>query len=519
MNGQTESQAPGRLNIESDSIFITRWIIYNLFPLSQSRSTDTLGEHIIFVSDMDWQTPEKSAAPGLFELPPLVPFLDNLCRYDEQGFHGFLKRQGWQSQGQDANEDTITRIDGASVSLIEKIAVLQAWLFFGVLDETLRIVGVAVDLTDFIELRKERSVKMDQLAKYVRSWEEFEQSRSPEIQRDHLRKVLSLLQLSGDIVDSMISYPRLQYAEDQDSMTALIVAESIAMLGDSLMNAAKSIWNDHQDDIKDVAGSRIRKRLRYCEPATLSLKRLEKRGWCKSTRMMMHRLVDCSGLYHAAMLDRPKMITGHPNCTSVECDRMNIDKSGYKVRHVCETEACSVVEIDRMQLAKVIDQGDIPCVRLDPHGQVCAPLPYSHRRLTNNNHPQIGVCGARDGYVAISHVWAHGLGNPNVNGLPRCQIDRLQRLVDGVQMSRGAHDPASSPSSPPHYAFWMDTLCIPVGEEYAHWRNEAILSLTRVFEGANTVLVLDMEVNDVSTSASHLEKELRVITCDWMRRV
>lgn len=65
----------------------------------------------------------------------------------------------------------------------------------------------------------------------------------------------------------------------------------------------------------------------------------------------------------------------------------------------------------------------------------------------------------------------------------------------------------------------MDTLCIPVGEAYADWRNQAILSLTRVFKDASTVLVLDMEVNDVSTSASHLEKELRVITCDWMRRV
>lgn len=245
-------------------------------------------------------------------------------------------------------------------------------------------------------------------------------------------------------------------------------------LSDSLMNAAKNIWHNFQDEMEDVAGSRIRKRLRYCEPAALSLKRLEMRGWCKSTRMMMHRLVDCSGLYHAAMLDRPKMVPQHPNCTSVECVEMK--------------------------------------------GQVWPSCPVYHRKVSNDDS-QIGVCGARDGYVAISHVWAHGLGNPNVNGLPRCQVERLQGLADGVQTSRGANDPASSSSAQHHFAFWMDTLCIPVGETYTDWRNQAILSLTRVFKDASTVLVLDMEVNEVSTSASHLEKELRVITCDWMRRV
>lgn len=325
---------------------------------------------------MDRETSEYPTVSGLFELSPSVPSLDNLFRYDGQGFNGFLERQGWQLQGEDANEDTIARVDGTSVSRIERIAVLQAWLFFGVLDETFRIVGVSVDLEDFIESRKERLVNTEHLAKYVRLWEESEHSRSPDIQRDHLRKVLSLLQLSGDIVDSMLSFPRLRYAEDQDSMVVLVIAESIAMLGDSLMNAAKNIWHNFQDDMEVVAGSRIRKRLRYCEPAALSLKRLEQRGWCKSTRMMMHRLVDCSGLYHAAMLDRPKMVSDHPNCTSAECVEMNIDKGEYRVRHVCETGDCLVMEVDRTQVAKVIDDGDTPCVRLDHDGQVRAPRPF-----------------------------------------------------------------------------------------------------------------------------------------------
>lgn len=65
----------------------------------------------------------------------------------------------------------------------------------------------------------------------------------------------------------------------------------------------------------------------------------------------------------------------------------------------------------------------------------------------------------------------------------------------------------------------MDTLCIPVGTEYSEARNLAILSLTRVFSDASTVLVLDMELVDVSITVSYLERELRMITSDWMRRV
>lgn len=123
------------------------------------------------------------------------------------------------------------------------------------------------------------------------------------------------------------------------------------------------------------------------------------------------------------------------------------------------------------------------------------------------------MCGSEDGYVALSHVWAHGLGNPNVNGLPQCQLERLQGIVNDVRTQRGAHEAAGN------FPFWMDTLCIPVGEEYAKSRNDAILSLTRVFKDASTVLVIDTEVNGVSMCVPQLERELRVITCDWMRRV
>jgi hypothetical protein len=45
-------------------------------------------------------------------------------------------------------------------------------------------------------------------------------------------------------------------------------------------------------------------------------------------------------------------------------------------------------------------------------------------------------------YVAISHVWADGLGNPFGNALPRCQLIGLQNLAKGVVQASGLDVPA-----------------------------------------------------------------------------
>jgi hypothetical protein len=59
-------------------------------------------------------------------------------------------------------------------------------------------------------------------------------------------------------------------------------------------------------------------------------------------------------------------------------------------------------------------------------------------------------------YVAISHVWSDKLGNPLRNGLPRCQLQRLQRLVDAL------YEPEERP-----VPFWIDTISCPTEPEEA----------------------------------------------------
>jgi hypothetical protein len=66
------------------------------------------------------------------------------------------------------------------------------------------------------------------------------------------------------------------------------------------------------------------------------------------------------------------------------------------------------------------------------------------------------------GYIAFSHVWSHGRGNPSINRMPLCQLERLARLA-----SQGRKTTKS------YGAFWIDTLCVPVTSKWA--RKKAIL--------------------------------------------
>ena len=125
-------------------------------------------------------------------------------------------------------------------------------------------------------------------------------------------------------------------------------------------------------------------------------------------------------------------------------------------------------------------------------------------------------------YVAFSHVWAHRLGNLAENGLPLCQVKRLQSLASNLYNSeRPNHEPRRVHESK-DIAMWIGTLCIPipVGKLYKNARKQAILKLADIYGQADRVLVLDAELQNISpTIMSPLEMEMRMLICSWIRRL
>jgi hypothetical protein len=74
---------------------------------------------------------------------------------------------------------------------------------------------------------------------------------------------------------------------------------------------------------------------------------------------------------------------------------------------------------------------------------------------------------------------------------------------------------------------WMDTLCVPVKDEDAHWRAAAINDMAAIYAEAYARFVLDkyLDMNkmksenyEISTSSSRQEDVARVACSAWMSR-
>ncbi|OCT47086.1 hypothetical protein CLCR_02440 [Cladophialophora carrionii] len=66
--------------------------------------------------------------------------------------------------------------------------------------------------------------------------------------------------------------------------------------------------------------------------------------------------------------------------------------------------------------------------------------------------------------------------------------------------------------------FWMDILCVPVGDKHKELRKQAINQMREIYEGADRVLVLDDWLEDLSLSSSIYEKATRIYLSNWQHR-
>ncbi|KAK9793520.1 hypothetical protein SCARD494_06104 [Seiridium cardinale] len=131
-----------------------------------------------------------------------------------------------------------------------------------------------------------------------------------------------------------------------------------------------------------------------------------------------------------------------------------------------------------------------------------------HKTLQENNSRWVvRNQGSRPSirYVAISHVWRGGLGNPSMNSLPACQLGRIQDLVNRLYGSRDSPVP-----------LWIDTLCVPLPPGN---RRLAIQNMKAVYQNADKVLVLDTFLESSKLSANATENLMRIHSSSWMQRL
>ncbi|KAF5609969.1 heterokaryon incompatibility protein [Fusarium tjaetaba] len=184
-------------------------------------------------------------------------------------------------------------------------------------------------------------------------------------------------------------------------------------------------------------------------------------------------------------------------CTVFKCAHRQLIEDEYERKHVEGCQGCQDVAADPEDLHRIIERGKIPLIlSIDEEDS-------SETVVFIEAEPDIA-------YVAISHVWSDGLGNPQRNALPRCQLLRLSKLIRNLP---GQHQNI--------ILFWCDTLCIPPDSAGASDTQAlAIGQMRNIYFDASAVLVLDSSLyNYTIRERSYHEILFKIISCSWNTRL
>ena len=196
----------------------------------------------------------------------------------------------------------------------------------------------------------------------------------------------------------------------------------------------------------------------------------------------------------------------HQVCTAEACQASLVTfKKADGPCHRLPGCACSTVAIqdaDKAAMSEMLINGRIALVRI-------------HDKKDNKDKVadlEVIPESLKGTHVAISHVWADGLGNKRDNVLQHCQIWYLQRVLQDLR------EKTSKSSSDIDPSFWIDTLCCPIQDMAA--KKQAIRLMRKIYSRASQVLVLDAELERLRESdIDELELSARIFSSGWMRRL
>ncbi|KAL2870608.1 uncharacterized protein BJX67DRAFT_377957 [Aspergillus lucknowensis] len=251
--------------------------------------------------------------------------------------------------------------------------------------------------------------------------------------------------------------------------------------------------------------------------AWFPLWRMHEAGWCPSEVAIVEETFTSASAYYASQMQRPPSAIQrkHHECTRDLCQARQLNEETYRTAHA--TTECDCQHHGPLidEVVSIITAGGIPLLSITPTKKE----PFLKVEVEKYTE------GKR--YIAFSHVWSDGLGNPTANTLPYCQLLRLRGLLDGLVSGISSLDLVNRLAfrelwkkkfQGPSLLFWMDTLCIPVAEELKELRTKSIKSMKAVYERAFRVLVLDSDVQECS-STDYTQSFMRIRMSAWMRRL
>ena len=433
---------------------------------------------------------------------PIFPAIPYLCqdRYDGGPFLDYPHRLGLPRLEDDGTFRLNPTLPLASQRFLtglrsdELESFLQNWLFFGLLSEVL---GDLYRHEDFVTTSSDGEnekviVTTAVLLSRLEEWE-AKITQDKGILRavyEHIAKCLNLTYAC-----LIIKYPTF------DNDLKFHLASVAELLGYAASKACNVAWTDNPR-LSLVP-------INWGETINEDFRRsvlLERSNCCPSQMQMLdHDFRGPQALAFVAHCFHDDGFPSHPtSCDGHICHAGDVVTSGQVTRHVRDSCGCEFLHVDEDLLADCLKKGRLPLIRL--------------KENANSNQMSIDVVPSTDStfYVALSHVWADGLGNPTATALPRCQLSRVKTLINNLDLKYS--DESYESKDAPEMLLWCDTLCCPVKSKEA--QKMALTQMYRTYDEASLVLVLDRSLISHRVGGMRVDEAcVRIATSRWMTRL
>ena len=337
-----------------------------------------------------------------------IPFLcDDQAEYDGGPFSTYAIRRGWSYE--------IGGLQWLQCSREELAKRVQVWLYFGLLSG---FCGHVVPKNIF---RGNHGMDGAPLLSTMRLPQLLDTHRR-EIWKTDFNEIRGLLEEALQLSDAVES----QITLGQDPLS--LVSCSVRVLIQTL-NSTQGLHVETLSSLRRYQAGR-RWPLKFSAGIMdgwkiSAAKAIEDRmafvGWCPFQIADLRQKYSCNVMYYISGLP-PRSDVNHSQCDALTCVAYNIDESTCAPCHdgnYSRTE-CTLIEVNPDTVASIIeDNNGIPLLACCLSGEQL----------------QMEVVRARPGiqYIAISHVWSGGLGNPACNGLPECEVQKLTSRIKDLR--------------------------------------------------------------------------------------
>lgn len=421
-----------------------------------------------------------------------IPFL---CteEYDGGVWEDYPERNGWQLTT--FHETLVVKRHGASVSDQEFGGFLQTWLYIGLLSAT---VGGPLVIGLFRSERGSAAVPLFSsavLGVFFPQWTEVI------IQYARCMDQATLLGWHAERHPRLSKAKKWLYVIQVTHKELAPICMSIAALGEYLFRALEDIICGRGLQGPGILNFRTLG-ADFCD---ILIQKMLENGWCvskiagfdvgfgdNSSAMSVGRL------WFVANMVPPLSDKDHNGCTRTTCNHMLIEEQSYEVLHQSDSCSCLFVGPPPEDTIRILEDDKLPLVSITDNSQtVTSAMTVSMQSY------KLGI-----EFVAISHVWSDGHGNPFENSLPCCFLKYLSDLVNKLPKT----------SSHIQMPFWLDTICVPRTPKSA--KKLALLKLKDPYVSAAHVLVLDSYLTTLdSRTMGSWEIVAHVQASGWMHRL